>query len=294
MSWIKVPGKEFLEKNKFQRSRKKNFCPPRHRGSKKSYLVMDLQKINFTPSNKHIEIVHCGKVKFLLKYARDSIGIAFIYEELHLIEEIVIYWSQFLECKIVDGRKIEIILKPKFLKRFMEHKRILHEHGQQIVTNRLYQDPTGGCLENVSSIIFTPCIRVHPTTIIMFQACIQKFLLVNESSSLSFFHGAIADVNINYSEMQLKRSDNNRTWIFSNDMKSPKTYERLDEKDTLHITFVFFTHNRVLLLPFGTPFIVLVQTIHSRFRIDVNNLEYKNFCQEFITIQGEEDWKLAK
>ncbi|CAG8497324.1 16280_t:CDS:2 [Acaulospora colombiana] len=127
----------------------------------------------------------------------------------------------------------------------------------------------------------------------MFQVCLQKYLSEKRNGNVSSSRGNMENINMNFYDTQVSRPSGNGTKKSSKINKKSASFNQ--DNNRLHITFKFFTHNRVLLLPFNTSFLALVRIIHARFGIDVSSLEYNNdFCQDFITVQGEEDWNLAK
>ncbi|CAG8740950.1 18048_t:CDS:1, partial [Gigaspora rosea] len=62
----------------------------------------------------------------------------------------------------------------------------------------------------------------------------------------------------------------------------------------IHITFQLLTHARALLVPSTISLADLFLKIQYRFMIIIESFEYKNVFGDFITVECEEDWNIAK
>ena len=58
------------------------------------------------------------------------------------------------------------------------------------IVHKTQKDPTSGCMQDVTKLTFTPCDKVHPMTIFMFEIGIKKcapYSFVSISISFSNF-----------------------------------------------------------------------------------------------------------
>ncbi|CAG8465814.1 9154_t:CDS:2 [Racocetra fulgida] len=105
----------------------------------------------------------------------------------------------------------------------------------KITSSVIDNDPTGGRMNDTTSLVLVPCQKVHPKTLDIFCVGVQKFRL-NSSSK-----------------------------VLKNETFNP-LYDQNSESDM----------------------------IQSRFMTTIESFEYKNVYGDFITVECEEDWKIAK
>ncbi|CAG8441569.1 11236_t:CDS:2 [Dentiscutata heterogama] len=235
----------------------------------KSWIRIDLEEIIFLPKNEYISTKRCKHIDFMFKWTDRVIIIGF--NASNFIEEVQIPLNQIVGIKITNKNFLEISLRSNFSKHF--YRRIIGENGK-ITSSAIHNDPTSGRLKDPTTLVLIPCQKVHPSTLTFINIGIQKFHL-NKSSTIR------KNANDKYLVEEISNP------IYEQD-------EQDSENDMLHITFQLLTHSRALLVPFTISLADLFLRIQYRFMIIIESFEYKNIFDDFITVECEEDWKIAK
>ncbi|CAG8614835.1 9983_t:CDS:2 [Gigaspora margarita] len=141
------------------------------------------------------------------------------------------------------------------------------EINGKITSSLINNDPTGGRMKDPTTLVLIPCRKVHNTTLTFINIGIQKFHLDK------------------FSKKSQKNEISNP--IYEQD-------ESNSENDMIYITFQFLTHAHALLVPSTISLADLFLKIQYRFMIIIESFEYKNVFGDFITVECEEDWNIAK
>ncbi|RIB07883.1 hypothetical protein C2G38_2213146 [Gigaspora rosea] len=229
-----------------------------------SWLRFDLEEIIFLPKNELISTKRCKHIDFIFKWINKVIIIGF--NTYYSVEEVQIPLDQIIGIKLTNKNFLEISLRPNFSKHFY-HRNV--EINGKIVSTLINNDPTGGRMKDTTTLVLIPCRKVHNKTLTFINIGIQKFHLDKFS----------------------KTSQKNE---ISNPIYEQDESNSVNDNDMIHITFQLLTHARALLVPSTISLADLFLKIQYRFMIIIESFEYKNVFGDFITVECEEDWNIAK
>ncbi|CAG8553934.1 17285_t:CDS:2 [Cetraspora pellucida] len=209
----------------------------KHIPSFHSWIRLDLEEIIFLPKNEFISTKRCKHIDLIFKWVTKVMSIGF--NSSYFIEEVQIPLDQIVEIKITDKNMLEISLCP-------------NSEGK-ITSSVIDNDPTGGRMNDTTTLILVPCQKVHPTTITIFYIGIQKFRLNKSPTFQKNVTNVIHDVLPNNDKCLMEETFN-------------PLYEQNSE----------------------------CNMIQTRIMTIIESFEYKNVYGDFITVECEEDWKIAK
>ncbi|CAG8443702.1 6435_t:CDS:2 [Acaulospora morrowiae] len=246
------------------------------------WIKIDLSTITFYPNEKKILSSMCDQMELLLKYSRGVLAISF--NKKKYIEEIQIQWSDIKSFRIVNGHDIEMVFCEGFQAKFYNISKNFRNHSKSNGKNlceEIIKDPTGGFMNGTTSILLSPCSMVHPATIMMIDAAIQKFCFSHDTG----YNMEEKEVNTKLANITKAKGE----VIFSN------VPSKISEQDNniMYVTIVFLTHNRIMLSPMNISVSAMLQNIENRFAIKIDSFRYRNFNNDLITVMNDDDWRVA-
>ncbi|CAI2170583.1 11052_t:CDS:2 [Funneliformis geosporum] len=233
-----------------------------HYGGQQLWIKIDLREIYFFPSRDIIRRYQCRQIELLLKYTIKSIAIDFI--EGQELNEVRIPIEQVVGFKVIQDKYIEIEFRKDFHRTYF-----VHDLNQNTVF-LTRKDPTG-YMEGVTKIIFTPCEKVHPMTIFMFEVGIK-------------WMGVPIDKDKNYETGETKQVDKD---LITN-------IPPLNYKPEYNITCYSLNLKRAICLQMEESFLDLLKLIHKKLGFEIASIKYKDVDGNLITVEDEEDWDAAK
>ncbi|GES98580.1 hypothetical protein GLOIN_2v1718866 [Rhizophagus clarus] len=88
------------------------------------------------------------------------------------VHEIRIPLDQITRFRIIQNKHIEFEFCKDFKRiYFVHYKNNQNSH----IAHKSQQDPTSGCMKDATRLMLTPCDKVHPMTIFMFEIGIKKW-----------------------------------------------------------------------------------------------------------------------
>ncbi|CAG8539058.1 11528_t:CDS:2 [Diversispora eburnea] len=245
------------------------------------WIRIDLSTITFCPSQKIKSSSICNQMELLLKYTRQVLAISFNKgnSKKKSIEEIQIPWNQIASFGIIENHDIEVVFCEGFKAKFCYHGK--DNSKGRVFTEEMSKDPSGGLMREATSIVLSPCSKVHPMTIKMFNIGIQRFRFADDNN-----YNYINNHHLN----KVIVDDDDNIYNVNNDISS-ETENRSEIVDDDLV--LFLTHNRAMLTPMNIPLNTLLENIRKRFEIKIKSFEYKNINGDLITVINEDDWKVA-
>ncbi|RHZ88012.1 hypothetical protein Glove_26g17 [Diversispora epigaea] len=251
------------------------------------WIRIDLSTITFYPSQKIKSSSMCNQMELLLKYTRQVLAISFNKgnSKKKSIEEIQIPWNQIASFRIIENHDIEVVFCEGFKAKFCYHGK--DNTKSRVFTEEMSKDPSGGLMKGATSLVLSPCLKVHPMTIKMFNIGIQRFRFADDSN-----YNYMNDHYLN--KVIVDDDDDDNIYNINNNISSEtENRSEIVDDDLIYITIVFLTHNRAMLTPMNIPLNTLLENIQKRFETKIKSFEYKNINGDLITVINEDDWKVA-
>ncbi|RIA89891.1 hypothetical protein C1645_771174 [Glomus cerebriforme] len=240
-------------------------------GDQQLWIKIDLREIRFHPSGDIIKKFQCRQVELLFKYTSHELAINLI--EDREINEIRIHLNQVIGFRIIQNKYIEIGFQKDFNRAYFIH---LKNNQNSNAVRMTQKDPTNGCMKDVTKITFTPCEKVHPMTIFMFEIGIKKWA------------PRLTESKDNNDEIQI-----NEDLIIEDGPSSPS--EPPSYTSEYFITCNFLTFTRAIRVSAEITFADLLKEINKRLECEIHSFNYReNNDGEMITVENDGDWNIAK
>ncbi|EXX53737.1 hypothetical protein GLOIN_2v1718866 [Rhizophagus irregularis DAOM 181602=DAOM 197198] len=239
-------------------------------GDQQLWIKVDLKEIRFYPSRDIIRKFQCRQIELLFKYTNNCIAINFI--EGREVHEIRIPLEQITKFRVIQNKHIEFEFCKDFRRAYFVH---LKNNQNSNTVHKTQKDPTSGCIKDATKLSFTPCDKVHPMTIFMFEIGIKKWaprLIESEDDK---------------DEIQIHED----LIIEDNPSLNPSLHSITSEY-LMTCNFMDFTSD--IRLPAEITFSDLLKEINRKLECDVNTFKYKINDEEMIMVENEGDWNIAK
>lgn len=235
-------------------------------GDQKLWIKVDLKEIRFNPSGDTIRRYQCNQIEVLFRYSSQELAISLV--ESKEIYEIRIPLNQVTGFRNIQNKYIEFELRKNFFRTYLIHSR---SPGSNVI--RSQKDPTNGSMKDVQKLTFTPCEKVHPMTIFMFEIGIKKWAT-----------GLIDDTN------------NEDDDIYEAQVIEDLIIEDSTSSNNISKFYVickFLTFTKTIHVSAEITFADLLKGINEKLDYEINSFKYINDGDK-ITVESEKDWNFAK